>query len=60
MQHTLYHPKARNRVAGYYYLENKDGKQFNVPIYVLTKIIEVVISSAAEAELGDYTSMSKM
>ena len=45
-------PKARSRAAGYHYLENKDGKLFNRPIYVLAKIIKAVMSSAAEAECG--------
>ena len=45
-------PKARNRVAGYHYLGNKDGKLFNGPIYILAKVIKAVTASAAEAECG--------
>ena len=44
--------KARSRAAGYFYLSNKDGKLFNGPIFVLSKVIKAVMSSAAEAECG--------
>ena len=44
--------KARSRAAGFFYLGNKDNQLFNGPIYVLTKIIQAVMSSAAEAECG--------
>jgi hypothetical protein len=43
-------PKARSRAAGFFYLGNKDGSLFNGPIFILTKIIQAVMSSAAEAE----------
>eukprot|EP00978_Attheya_sp_CCMP212_P001211 scaffold2532_cov42-Attheya_sp.AAC.3 len=39
-------PKARNRAAGFFYLGNKDGSLFNGPIFILTKIIQAVMSSA--------------
>ena len=45
-------PKSRSRAGGYHYLGNKDGTQFNGPIYVLAKIINAVMASAAEAEVG--------
>ena len=44
--------KSRSRAGGYHYLGNKDGKQFNGPVYVLAKIINAVMASAAEAEVG--------
>ena len=44
--------KARSRAAGYFYLGNKDGKLFNGPMFVLSKIIKAVMSSAAESECG--------
>jgi hypothetical protein len=44
--------KARSRAAGYFYLGNKDNQLFNGPIYILTKLIKAVMSSAAEAECG--------
>ena len=43
-------PKARSRAAGYFYLGNNDGKLFNGPIFILTKLIQAVMASAAEAE----------
>eukprot|EP00978_Attheya_sp_CCMP212_P015192 scaffold39147_cov55-Attheya_sp.AAC.5 len=43
-------PKARSRAAGFFYLGKKDGSLFNGPIFILTKIIQAVISSAAEAK----------
>ena len=46
----LFASKARSREAGYHYLGNYDGKLFNGPIYVLSKVIKSVMSSAAEAE----------
>ena len=45
-------PKSRSGAGGYYYLGNKDGTQFNGPIYVLANIINAVMGSAAEAEVG--------
>ena len=45
-------PKARSRAAGFFYLGNTDGSLFNGPIFILTKIIQAVMSSAAEAECG--------
>ena len=45
-------PKSWSRTGGYHYLGNKDGMQFNGPVYVLTKIINAVMGSAVEAEVG--------
>jgi hypothetical protein len=44
--------RARSRAARYHFFGNNDGKLFNGPIFVLAKIIENVIASAAEAETG--------
>ena len=44
-------PVARSRAAGFHFLGDKGGKQFNGPVLVLAKIIKNVMSSAAEAEL---------
>ena len=44
--------RSRSRVRGYHYVVNKDGTQFNGPIYELAKIINTVTGSAAEAEVG--------
>jgi hypothetical protein len=44
--------KARIRAAGYFYLGNQDNQRFNGPIYIYTKLILAVMSSAAEAECG--------
>ena len=35
-----------------HFLGNKDGKLFNRPILVFTKVIQNVMASAAEAEIG--------
>ena len=43
-------PKSSSRAGGYHYLGNKDGTQFNGPVYVLAKIINAVMRSAAEAK----------
>ena len=45
-------PKSRSRAGGYHYLGNKDGTQFNDPVYVLVQIINAVMGSVAEAEVG--------
>ena len=45
-------PKSRSRAGGYHYIGNKDKKQFNGSVYVLAKIINAVMGSAAEAEVG--------
>ena len=45
-------PNSRSRAGGYHYLGNKDESQFNGPVYILAKIINAVIASAAEAEIG--------
>ena len=45
-------PQARSRASGYHYLGNKDGKLFNGAIFILTKLIPTVMSSAADAECG--------
>ena len=42
--------KSRSRAAGYHHLGNYYGKLFNVPIYVLAKVIKAVMSSESEAE----------
>ena len=44
--------KARSRAAGYFYLGNEDNQLFNGRIYILTKLILAVMSSAAEAKCG--------
>ena len=46
------HVYARSRARGYRYLGNNDGKLFNDPIYILAKVINAVMSSAADAECG--------
>ena len=51
-------PKARSRVAGYYYLSDVPQKPlqkdptFNGPIHVECKLLRFVQSSSAEAEIG--------
>ena len=45
-------PEARSRAGGYQYLSNKEGTIFNGPVLVLAKVIQNVMASAAEAELG--------
>ena len=49
-------PKARSRIAGYYYLSGKPNttqqNQFNGPLLIECKIIRHVVASAAEAEIG--------
>ena len=45
-------PKARSRAAGYFYLRNKYEKLFDGAVYVIAKVIERVMGSAAEAECG--------
>ena len=42
--------KSRSRPAGYHYIGNRDGKLFNGPIYIISKVIKSVMTSAAEAE----------
>ena len=44
--------KSQSRAGGYYYLGYKGGTQFNGPVYVLAKIINAVMGSAAETEVG--------
>ena len=50
-------PKAKSRVAGYFYLSNKytpgsgiPKPQFNTPIHIECQLLKHVVSSAAEAE----------
>ena len=45
-------PKPQSQAGGYQYLGNNDGTQFNRSIYVLAKIINAVMGSAAEAKVG--------
>ena len=45
-------PKGRSRTGGYFYLGSRDGKLFNLPIFILAKVIKSVMSSAAESEVG--------
>ena len=42
--------KSRGIAAGYHYVGNYDGKLFNGPICVLSKVIKAVMSSSSEAE----------
>lgn len=47
-------PKARSRTNGYHCFGNKDGKLFNLSIFILAKvIIKAVMSSAAESEVDN-------
>ena len=46
-------PEARSRAGGYHYLGNADDNLFNGPIHVLTKVIQNVMSLAAESEVAD-------
>ena len=50
----LTEPKARSRVGGHFYLGSTHPTQdrLNGPILALAKIINAVVSSAAEAEVG--------
>ena len=41
---------AKSRIAGYYYLSNKDGTLDNPPFYVLCQLLRHVVASAAESE----------
>ena len=45
-------PEAWSRTGGYHCLGNKTDNLFNVPIYILDKIIKNVMASAAEAEVA--------
>ena len=49
-------PKARSRAGGHFFLSNHPDKQglqqINGPIHVISKIIKLVMASAAEAEIG--------
>ena len=49
-------PKARSRAGGHFFLSNHPNKQglqqTNGPIHVISKIIKLVMASAAEAEIG--------
>ena len=46
----LVDPKAQSRAGGYHFLTDKSGTIFNAPIFILAKVIQRVMSSAAEAE----------
>ena len=48
----LIEPKARRRMGGFHFIGNKDGKLFNGTILVLAKVIQNVMASAVEAEVG--------
>ena len=43
-------PGAKSRIAGYYYLSNKDGTFDNPPFFVLCQLLRHVVASAAESE----------
>ena len=46
-------PKAKSRVAGYFYLSNKSNNPvINAPIHIECAFLKHVVSSAAEAETG--------
>ena len=49
-------PRAKSTAAGFFWLKNKNDKdhkmKLNGAIHVLSKIIKLVYSSTAEAELG--------
>ena len=60
-------PRAKSRVAGYYYLSDKQGNiqkgeqpQHNAPIHVECVLLKHVVSSAAEAETGGLFHNTKM
>ena len=52
----LSEPRARNRLAGYFFLGSKPRKgepiKMNGNIFVSCGILKIVVTSAAEAELG--------
>ena len=45
-------PKARSRIAGYYYFSDANGTYLNAPFLIICKTLKHVVSSAAEAETG--------
>ena len=45
-------PKAKSRIAGFYYLTDRDSSYYNSPILVVCKTLKNVVASAAEAETG--------
>ena len=45
-------PKAKSRIAGFYYLTDRDLSYYNSPILVVCKTLKNVVASAAEAETG--------
>ena len=49
-------PKARSRAGGHFFLSDHPDKpgllQINGPVHVISKIIKLVMASAAEAEIG--------
>ena len=55
-------PKARSRVGGPFYLGNQPDQsnlQPNGPILAFAKVIKAIVSSAAEAEVGDFSNYCK-
>ena len=44
--------ESQSRAGGYHFLGNKNLIQCNTPILVIAKIIQGVMASAAEAEVG--------
>ena len=57
---------TRSRVGGFFYLSSHPSKTpknndptLNGPIYVLCRIMKMVLSSAAEADMGAFLSMPK-
>jgi hypothetical protein len=51
--------KARSREAGYFYFSSKSKATNNAPIHVCRHVMEEVVSSATEAELGALFHNSK-
>ena len=55
----LCEPKAASHVGGFFFLDGKDDPspgapppKLNGPVHVISKILPMVVASAAEAELG--------
>ena len=44
--------KSTKQSSRFLYLGNKDGKNFNAPIFFLSKIIKTIMSLAVEADCG--------
>ncbi len=45
-------PKAKSRIAGFYYLTDRDSSYYNSPILVVCKTSKIIVVSAAKAETG--------